>query len=1054
LRFPSYFAILGMISWVPLLFCQHVVAFPLREDFHYPQEETSQHDGLVLPVLTNVSDGFCFMSSGGTIQKVSVGAEFLDWRVVGAMPTLDPPSVVLEQNFERWGALAILKVGSIPSVLRKSVGHLSGIRQPYFDFTSEDPDYFKKVADSQEDYAAQMAANLTSDGELDYPSLASMLAPTRDIVEISNAADVVKFIVTHNGRVKCASYHDKQMNGITDFDDLHAPMPNPQTIVFDPANHTSFWPRRFENSKTGLVGSHLRIANVGSFSPSNKSGFELIAFSPISKFQQNLTAPAFVSCHFDGPVQNSFIAGCSQGCKKFQDLLDAKRACIEASDCNGVTLKNGNYELRAAQGTVVSPGGEVSWSLRNGDSCNSLCDFSAKLQDAYLADCSQGCQVHQNLDDAEQACAAAVDCGGVTLRQSGHYELRQSNFANASSTGEASWLLRNPEECHASPSPTPPPPPSPALPRRANVNYNPGVYVRFLEEKSSVGIFSYYYVSNGTRKQVDSSEFYAEFVQYQEFYSEVMSQGMDISLPQTDIRQADMAKSVLLAAWGNYVGDQSNYGNGGTYWSIGREDNGSLPLNVLSVEEANLQWGLCEVALPHIQFYHENYVRPDGSINYYSWGGFHDSYGDAGRLVSLFVQATQMCPDEDWILHNTPYAEHLARWILEKRNNATSVELPPHQQGLVMGVPEHDWHATKDKYFYSNNVVLLRGMEELGSFLLQNPGRNATFGNELLADAVDFRKAIMTSLRLCTVFQNGTAFFLPPIAETNYTPFERMTYGSWKSNRYPEYSNFRFYPETLLADVLPRELEEVLLHWHNHRGGRIGGASRWGNWLDDMPVTGWGFGALVNNQTDNFLALLYGHAATYQSRGTFHSTEQLSFQGEGWYRHFLHWPNPKPNATYHAGLQYYGNENDVSFCVVSEVIIARLTRWQLVFEDFYRPQFSSQVDSSSGAIWLARGAPKRWFFSGSGFNVSRAPTRFGKLSYQMRLTGSTAAFHVVVPTKAPSQMKWVLRWPFQIDSVECEGCHVLQVEAHGVATIVADASVFVARVQLADKLLV
>ena len=38
------------------------------------------------------------------------------------------------------------------------------------------------------------------------------------------------------------------------------------------------------------------------------------------------------------------------------------------------------------------------------------------------------------------------------------------------------------------------------------------------------------------------------------------------------------------------------------------------------------------------------------------------------------------------------------------------------------------------------------------------------------------------------------------------------------------------------------------------------------------------------NQTQDFLELLYGHAANYQSRGTFHSTEQLPFTGTGRYR--------------------------------------------------------------------------------------------------------------------------------------------------------------------------
>ena len=83
------------------------------------------------------------------------------------------------------------------------------------------------------------------------------------------------------------------------------------------------------------------------------------------------------------------------------------------------------------------------------------------------------------------------------------------------------------------------------------------------------------------------------------------------------------------------------------------------------------------------------------------------------------------------------------------------------------------------------------------------------------------------------------------------------------------------------------------------------------------------FGALTNNRTNDFLALLYGHAANYQSRGTFHATEQLSFLGEGLYRDFLHWPNDtdplnpgiKKNVARKLGRvgAYYAPEQDISF---------------------------------------------------------------------------------------------------------------------------------------------
>ena len=59
-------------------------------------------------------------------------------------------------------------------------------------------------------------------------------------------------------------------------------------MVFDPANHLAFWPRRFESTKVGLVGGALNIANVGSFSQGcgptqDGAGFDLVAYVVFSR---------------------------------------------------------------------------------------------------------------------------------------------------------------------------------------------------------------------------------------------------------------------------------------------------------------------------------------------------------------------------------------------------------------------------------------------------------------------------------------------------------------------------------------------------------------------------------------------------------------------------------------------------------------------------------------------------------------------------------------------------------------------------------------------------
>lgn len=235
-------------------------------------------------------------------------------------------------------------------------------------------------------------------------------------------------------------------------------------------------------------------------------------------------------------------------------------------------------------------------------------------------------------------------------------------------------------------------------------------------------------------------------------------------------------------------------------------------------------------------------------------------------------------------------------------------------------------------------------------------------------------------------------------------------------------------------------------------------------WLDDMPTAGWGYGAIANNATDYFLGLLYGHAATYQSPGTFDSTEQLSFEGTGRFRKFLHIKDPAPGGANNDSpkskqeaavlperlgrARYNGVENDVSFCVVSNILVARMTRWQLVMED---------RRASTPTIWLGRGAPQRWFrpasgdtrttlntkhsqqvvVLGKGFNVTSAPTTVGRVSFRVVVLDTAqkisrrgseykSTYMVDLSAAAPkaNSVLWVVRWPGHLaaGTVKCIGC--------------------------------
>ena len=298
----------------------------------------------------------------------------------------------------------------------------------------------------------------------------------------------------------------------------------------------------------------------------------------------------------------------------------------------------------------------------------------------------------------------------------------------------------------------------------------------------------------------------------------------------------DMVHSGMLGSLSNYIGNQSNYGYGATYWSYGREDNGSLALTFLATDEALLEWGMCSVATGHIGFFFDNYVDiHSGHIAAYTWksdgsdGGEGDSVSDVGRIIHIFIRATKLCGHGDsihrqmldeWSAEYTPYAEALGRRLLRLRvASATDTPKPPTGcAGLVNGAPEHDWGGVTDKFFFNNNAWTLRGIEALSKFLLSdsNQYRNKTLGKILQADGKVFRPQLVGCVEACTEMSKSGAevAFVPPYASLNATAYDTMT-----DSREASYSNFRFYPETLLADVLPRDVEQMMLRYHNTHNG-------------------------------------------------------------------------------------------------------------------------------------------------------------------------------------------------------------------------------------------
>ena len=155
----------------------------------------------------------------------------------------------------------------------------------------------------------------------------------------------------------------------------------------------------------------------------------------------------------------------------------------------------------------------------------------------------------------------------------------------------------------------------------------------------------------------------------------------------------------------------------------------------------------------------------------------------------------------------------------------------------------------------------------------------------------------------------------------------------------------------------------ALSNFRESHGGTLSGMTRFTTHLDDMPAIGYAMSDVALDRVNRFNLLLFGHMANYQSRGTFHSTEQLSLVGSA----------PKNFRDYYTLAEY-----DISFCVPSALLVAHMLKYALVAEA-----------RDTQTIWLMKMAPRRWFATESStaslpaVDVKNALTRAGSLSFQI-----------------------------------------------------------------------
>ncbi|MBN2294277.1 MAG: hypothetical protein JXM70_17750 [Pirellulales bacterium] len=302
-----------------------------------------------------------------------------------------------------------------------------------------------------------------------------------------------------------------------------------------------------------------------------------------------------------------------------------------------------------------------------------------------------------------------------------------------------------------------------------------------------------------------------------------------------------------------FDGDHPKYGVG-TYKQA-RHD--GFPPTIIAAVDALSAWGLNTRAAQLFRYWLKNFVRDDGSINYYG-----PSISEYGQLLYTARLLQKRAGPGGWWQEGFPALNRIAQRLLELRAAAGP-------DGLIAGVPEADTRKQVSMYFHNNGWVA-KGLRTWAELCKR---QDASPGTSLKAIAILAERLRLDTLRAVkhTWPTDPNDWWLSPRVEPTERP-QRAT-----ATRDASYTNYRYWPELLSSGLLPPSLANRVVSARLSSGGQFCGMTRFQDHLDDWPLVDYLTGLWFLKRKNDFLLSLYGHVAYHQAEGHLTAYEQVTF---------------------------------------------------------------------------------------------------------------------------------------------------------------------------------
>jgi hypothetical protein len=472
------------------------------------------------------------------------------------------------------------------------------------------------------------------------------------------------------------------------------------------------------------------------------------------------------------------------------------------------------------------------------------------------------------------------------------------------------------------------------------------------------------------RKAPAPTAFYRALLEFAEYWDRQLQEFSEPSLPDrswVDMSKHCFAKEMMIRPGGvypKYGGVDRDY--------FGSEYDGFQDVFTSGLY-TNLEWGRFETARAFFDNYFSDFVEPNGMVNMRG-----PETAQFGLTLSLLARYFNYTGDRALMSKHRRKIEATAKVVTDLHDISLALPAGDPKRGLIQGWSESDacLNARPETWwqpYYANSAFASRGLKDIAD-AWPAVGAGVALVEGWARRSAQLRDAVIASMR-ANVRQDLKPPYVPPMPGTTVPFREAMATERPSPQQWPH----RLYAELVHADVLPPDLANLTIDTLRDYGGttlgvvaNIGPARPGARSILGFISYGYAQMLLRLDRIEEYLLFLYSHRYHAHTRGSWTAGEVSGIRG-----------------------------GTSLFCIPAQQTIPLLVRWMLVLED-----------SDADRLYFGRGLPVRWVSSGNPIAIAQAPTRFGRVDFDLvsnRSAKSIAANVTLARAGSPAEIQVKLR---------------------------------------------